>query len=158
VTSSDRNEAERTPGWFSLLLPVLFPAWRFFDAIGPAPSVEYALVDGEDLSGAEWREFRPRPTRRSLAEIARALVFDPVGNERLFVLACAERLADGERGPPEREIRARIARSVLAEAGAVGGARLAFRVVLTARADESVAREVVFRSEPLRLADAGAEN
>jgi hypothetical protein len=156
VERADSAAPDRAPGWLSLLLPVLFPSWRFFDAIGPALRVEYALVDGAELAGARWREYRPRPARRSLAAILGGLCFDPVGNERLFALACAERIAGGERGFPEREIRARVARSLRGEAAARGAARLAFRVRRCARDGDAVRSEVVFTSELAPLASSGA--
>jgi hypothetical protein len=67
------------------------------------------------------------------------------------VLDCAERIRDGERGFPEREIRTRIARSVRGSSAAARAGWLVFRIALRARSGERVERQVVYVSQPERL-------
>lgn len=137
-----------------LLLPALIPSWRFFARIGPSPRVEYALLAAAGDPAPVWQEFRPRPPRLAASARLGRLFWNPLGNETLFVLGCAERICDGERGFPEREIRARIARSLRGSEAAERASWLAFRIVESTRRGERVAREVVFVSRPERLAEA----
>ena len=69
-----------------LVLPVLFPSWRFFGEIGASPRIEF-----RDASG-HWHDAMDRPVR--LTPVARLwrLVWNPDWNEALFLSALAERL------------------------------------------------------------------
>lgn len=129
---------------FTLLLPALIPSWRFFDVIAPSPRIEYALLPGETAPG-DWREFRPRPERVSLAAMLGRLVWNPRWNETLFLVSCAERLVDEPTAHSEDEIFRRIAAD-LADAPEPW---LTFRLVFVHRD----IREVLFQAEPRRRAD-----
>jgi len=89
-----------------LLLPAIFPSWRFFESIGPAPRVEYALLDEnmDDEQGAAhdktWQEYCPAPENLSLCAMLRRLFYNPRWNERLFVLSCAERMIHDPESVP----------------------------------------------------------
>ena len=89
------------------LLPALMPSWRFFDAIGPSPRVDYAWV-ADDSGPCTWHEFRPRPARLGLLRMAARLLWNPRGNETLYIVRCAERVVEGETGFPQRELRWRL--------------------------------------------------
>jgi len=41
---------------FSLILPAIFPSWRFFEEVGPAPVLEV-------FEGGEWHQARPAAPR-----------------------------------------------------------------------------------------------
>ena len=138
------------------LLPALLPSWRFFDAIGPAPRVDYALLTGREEPGdAVWREFRPRPPRVVPARMFARLFWNPVGNETLYVVRCAERLLEGERGFVESELRRRLARAArrgeLGPAGQAPACRLAFRVRAVVRREEGLVEEIVHVADPAPL-------
>lgn len=75
-----------------LLLPVLIPSWRFFDAIAPSPRVEFSLFSDADNAWLEWQEFWPRPEYVSIPRMLRRMIWNPCWNESLYVMACAERL------------------------------------------------------------------
>lgn len=100
-----------------LLLPALFPSWRFFAVIAPAPRVEFA-VPGED-----WQVFRPKRKRLTLAQMLVRLIWNPSRNEELYLASLAERLV----AAPSEHSEAEIARLI--------GAKLAspfrFRLVFT---------------------------
>ena len=83
-----------------LILPVLFPSWRFFGEIGASPRVEF-----RDASGT-WRDAMDRPGRLTLAVRFRRLIWNPDWNEALFLSALAERLLT----EPEPWIEPEIAR------------------------------------------------
>ncbi len=97
---------------FKLLLPAIFPSWRFFESVGPAPRVEYALLDenmADEQSAAQdkpWQEFYPAPERLSFCTMLRRLFYNQHWNERLFVLSCAERMIHDPKDAPRngREI------------------------------------------------------
>lgn len=141
------EESLRNP--LALLAPALIPSWNFFDVIAPSPRIEFALLAQAEAPPADWREFRPRPQRVSLLEMARRLVWNPRLNETLFVVACAERLVDAPTGHSEDEIFACIAADLPPDAGPW----LTFRLVFVSREGEGLAREVLLQAEPRRLPD-----
>ncbi|MEW5686644.1 MAG: hypothetical protein AB1942_17135 [Pseudomonadota bacterium] len=109
------------------------------------------MLAAEDASADVWREFRPRPRRVSLFEMARRMLWNPRLNETLFVLSCAERLVETPTAHSEDQILAGIARDLDSSAG-----WLVFRLVFVRREGEALAREVLFQSRPRRLADIAA--
>ena len=136
----------------ALLLPALIPSWRFFDVIAPSPRIEYALSPGPDVGGV-WREVRPRPNRVSPATMAWRLLWNPRWNETLFLVSCAERLADEPTAHGEDEIYRRIAADLWRADDADGEGWLAFRLVFVSRDGDALVREVLFEPAPRRLAD-----
>lgn len=97
-----------------LLLPVLIPSWRFFDTVGLAPCIEFTPLAHEHGSPTQWRTFRAKPARRSWHETLLHLVWDPRGNETLYLLGCAERLLESGASSAEREIRDAVAAEIVA--------------------------------------------
>lgn len=71
-----------------LILPVLFPSWRFFNSIGPSPRIMLRFNDDQ------WQEYRPKPATLKFWERLGTLIYNPVGNKTLFVHSCAVRLFD----------------------------------------------------------------
>lgn len=98
---------------FKLLLPALFPSWRFFDVIGPSPRIEVCLVDGPEEQGAVWRECRPRPARLSALDRLKALFWNAPWNETLFLANCAERILQGQEAHCSRELQRRLRADLL---------------------------------------------
>lgn len=135
----------------SLLLPALVPSWRFFDTIGPSPRIEYALLSSPDDAPDDWQEFRPRPQRVSLRSMLARLVWNPGWNETLFLVSCAERLADHPTAHSEDEIYRRIATDVAQVLDAAPqGPWLCFRLVFLVRDNDGLVREERFRAQPRR--------
>lgn len=133
----------------SLLLPALVPSWRFFDTIGPSPRIEYALLSSPDATPEGWQEFRPRPQRISLPSMLARLVWNPRWNETLFLVSCAERLADHPTAHSEDEIYRRIAIELARDFNAAPQSPwLCFRLVFLARAPDGLVREERFRAQP----------
>ncbi|MBO9559126.1 MAG: hypothetical protein J7515_11180 [Caulobacter sp.] len=129
-----------------LLLPALVPSWNFFDVIAPSPRVEYALTSAQDVPPDHWREFRPRPDRVSVPTMLGRLVWNPRWNQTLFVVACAERLADEPTDHSQDELFKRIAADLPDDAASW----LSFRLVFLSRQGEAIEREVLFQSAPRR--------
>ena len=138
---------------FRLLLPALVPSWNFFDVIAPSPRVEYALMDSASQVPADWREFRPRPQRGSLATMARRLLWNPRWNESLFLVSCAERLVNQPTDHSQDEIFKRIAADLAGGAEAATDRWLCFRLVFVSLESDEIAREVLFQSVPRRLGE-----
>ena len=146
------------PSLLSSLLPALFPSWRFFDRIGPAPQVEYAWGATAADAGHTWRALRQEPLRVLLPELLASLVWNPDRNESLFLVSYAERLLD-DPTPARAELlwtraadlacRARRANDD-ALPGPAGYLRV--RIVEVTRDGDRLARDVMYVSEarPLR--------
>ena len=141
-------------GPFKLLLPALIPSWNFFDVIAPAPRVEYALLASPGDTTGTWREFRPRPARVSLATLLKRLFWNPRWNQTLFVMSCAERLAE-DRTPAhsEDELFKRIAADLAAEPQDPRRPWLCFRLVFVSRDGDTLTEEVMVQPAPRLLQD-----
>lgn len=138
------------------LLPVLIPSWRFFDRVGPAPSVEFALGPAQEGPWERWEPVHPRPRRLPLIAMFRRLFWNPAWNEALYLVSCAERLL--EEPTPARATRLwmRVADAV----GTVGHPSpdpwLRVRIVETMREHERIGRDVRYVSNARPLRDARA--
>lgn len=134
------------------LLPALLPGWRFFDEIGPAPRVDYALLStASGLAAAHWQAFRPPPARLGLLALLGRLLWNPDWNETLYVLRCAERVLEGESGFPVEELQRRV--DAAARAGSLypltaAPPLLVFRVRAVWREDAALLEQVAFVATP----------
>lgn len=138
-----------------LLLPALIPSWRFFDTIAPSPRIEFALLHSPVEPMAVWQEFRPRPPRLSLPQMALRLVWNPQWNENLFLTSCMEKLIDDPSAPVIDELLSRIARSLDPDgvrAGEIPRVFLKIRALVVKRVDSAITQEIVFISKAYRLA------
>lgn len=138
---------------FRLLLPVLFPSWRFFSSIGPSPRIEYAFLQNEQDAPVSWHAFRPRPSRLSLGQQLRRLLWNPHWNETLYINSCAERLFDQYSDMRAQEIMRRML--VAANSGEIAiapGARyLVYRISAVIREGDDVTQPVLFSAKPALL-------
>lgn len=84
------------PRAVALLLPIIFPSWRFFAVIAPAPRVDVADLapDADEPAAEAWRPLRPTPDRLSLLQNLKRVLWNPRWNETLFLTTCAERVAE----------------------------------------------------------------
>ncbi len=137
-----------------LLLPALIPSWRFFDRVGPAPAVEFALGRVADEPASEWHEVHPRPTRVSVGLMLTRVFWNPRWNEFLYLTSCAERLLDEPSPNRAAHLWMRVADIVRATHGAAttaGDRFLRVRVVEVTRAGDRLVRQVRFVSNAHRL-------
>jgi len=135
-----------------LLMPALIPAWNFFDVIADSPRIEFACLQHEDEVPQVWQLFRPPPQQQSHGAILRRLVWNPVWNETLFVVSCAERLMRQPTAHSEDEIFRRIAAD-LRRSGDDLEVWLSFRLAFVGREGEALTRDVRFEAAPRRMAD-----
>jgi hypothetical protein len=97
-----------------LILPTIFPSWRFFSSIGASPRIQITLLKTEDSEPEVWQEFRPRPARLTLGQGLLRLIHNPRWNESLYLNTCAERLFEMESPWHQREIAIRIGAALTA--------------------------------------------
>ena len=141
-----------------LLLPALISSWRFFDYIAPSPRIQFAIVAKAHDPATDWQEFRPRPVHLSFVCMLQRLLWNPLWNESLYLVSCAERLLDEPSAAHEDELLTRIADAIAQ--GAAGGkitgsTYLMVRIVVVKREGEQITQRVGFVSSARRLDDAG---
>lgn len=147
-----------------LLLPILFPSWRFFSSIGPSPRIEVGFIEDKNSAPKKWLPFRPLPKRINFALGIQQLFHNPSWNERLYINTCAEHLFEDYSEFREREIGRRLVSTLSKEMAAVlnkkmvvGGEfqYLVFRIRALEFEAGKVRDDVVFVSKPFTLVDIG---
>ena len=134
---------------FKLLLPTLFPSWRFFDVIAPSPRIQYALLNAAGEITDVWQEFRPHPAHLPFKQILQRMVWNPDWNESLFLTSCAERLLEKSTAHSEDEILNRIMadlRKTATHTRLNTATQLQFRLQLIQRNGQTIEQEIVFYS------------
>ena len=133
-----------------LILPILFPSWRFFSAIDASPRIQFAFLENEIAEPHLWYEFRPRPARISFIESLCRLLWNPRWNETLYLNTCAEHLLDEYSVMREQEILNRIL-SAVSEGEITLDPNthfLLFRISTVIRENKLVTQPVMFISKP----------
>jgi hypothetical protein len=141
-----------------LLLPILFPSWRFFSSIGPSPRIEVGFAADKNSTPQEWLQFRPLPKRINFTLGLQQLFHNPSWNERLYINTCAEHLFESYSEFREREIGQRLVAAALRKEIVVDGEfhYLVFRIRALEFEAGQVRDDVVFVSRPFALRDVGA--
>lgn len=136
-----------------LLLPILFPSWRFFSSIGPSPRIHYAFLQNETDEPVAWQEFRPRPERVSIKEGFCQLLHNPRWNETLYINTCAERLFEGYSEMREQEIMKRILAAVDTDKIIIKscGKYLVYKISAVIREGQLITQPVTFIAKPVLL-------
>ncbi len=142
-----------------LILPILFPSWRFFSSVGPSPSIEVGFAADKNSEPQEWLPFRPLPKRINFTLGLQQLFHNPLWNERLYINTCAEHLFEGYAEFRELEIGRRLVVAVLNKEIVVDAESeyLVFRIRALESEAGQVCDDVVFVSKPFALRDAGDE-
>ena len=110
-----------------LLLPVLFPSWRFFREVAESPRIELRGPDGR------WTDLTARPSHLPPGAYLRRLFWNRRWNEYLFLMSLSDRLA----ADPSPELLALLRRRIEAWPGA--GPGVTFRLVFVSPEDRYVA-------------------
>ncbi|MBM86699.1 MAG: hypothetical protein CMM47_11850 [Rhodospirillaceae bacterium] len=130
-----------------LLLPALFPSWRFFDVIAPSPRVEHVLIDDPKDEGENWQESRPTPQYIVPLDCFKAFFWNAGWNETLYMSTCAERLVQNPMELNRREIRRRIRAGLLRKNGDHATPRyFRFRLIFVSRQGGMLRRDIAFVS------------
>lgn len=136
-----------------LILPVVFPSWRFFSSIGPSPRIHYAFLKNENDEPQDWKEFRPQPEQVSFKEGLCRLFHNPRWNETLYINTCAERLFEGYSEMREQEIMKRILAAANAKQITFGAEShyLTYKISAVIREAEIITQPVTFVAKPVLI-------
>ena len=96
-----------------LILPIIFPSWRFFSSIGPSPRIEMGFAVDSQSEPQEWLPFFLLPKKVNFITGLQRLFHNPVWNDFLYINTCAENLFEGYSEFHEREIGMRLVDAVL---------------------------------------------
>lgn len=91
-----------------LLLSAVFSPWQFFKESVLSPCIEFALVEPGDSNSVSWQRYGIRPKSLSFLDFIKSIFFNPIANEILYTLDCAERLILDSSKDDEYEIFHRI--------------------------------------------------
>ena len=136
-----------------LLLPVLFPSWRFFPEVGPSPRIEYALLGGAEDKPSAWAAFQPRPDTQSFIQFANSLFWNPTGNTYLFLVTCCEQFLANNSQPALDHLTAHVREGAIKKSRADTHDHFQFRLIVVFRDGEEVKREELYRSSVLSLSE-----
>jgi len=137
-----------------LVLPALIPSWNFFDVIVPSPRIQFVIINRENSEPTEWQEFRPRPAKLSFFQMMKRMIWNPVWNESLFLMSCAERLMDYPTQHSEDEIFKRLKAEIIAKQATYKTAKdskVQFRLMFIRREGNELKEEVKYQSKPQPL-------
>ena len=93
---------------FQLLLPALIPSWRFFDWIAPSPRIEFAVLPTSTSTPENWQRLTDRPDQLETTVALRRLFYNPEWNDQLYLVSCAERIAQAPDAHSIEQIFRRI--------------------------------------------------
>lgn len=141
----------------NLLLPILFPSWRFFRNVGSSPRIEIGFVAIHDAIPQAWLPFRVLPKKIDFMVGVQRLFHNPMWNEALYINTCAEHLFEEHSDFWELEIGARLVNAISnKEISADDSALyLVFRIRALELEAGQLRDEVVFVSKPFALANVG---
>lgn len=122
-----------------LVLPALFPSWRFFKAVGPSPRVEARLSDTDP-----WSEVAAAPPRVSAQQSLVRLFWNPDRNDALFLVSLSERLIYD----PSDRLRATMGRRIARRLG-WQGRPFEYRLVFINREGGELVKAVCFESKTI---------
>lgn len=144
---------------FRLILPILFPSWRFFSSIGPSPRVEVGFVTDANASPTDWLSIFPQPEKLSFASSLVRLLHNPQWNERLYINTCAEHLFESHSEFHEQQIAQRLLSAVKSgEIIAPEAAQyLIFRIRTLVSEHEKLTENFVFISRSFSLLPYGVK-
>lgn len=140
----------------NLILPVIFPSWRFFSGIGPSPRIQYAFLESESSEVEEWLEFRPSIKQVGFKRGLLRLFHNPEWNETLYLNTCAERLFEGYSCMREQEIMKRLLTAV--HCGEIEVKPkcpfFTYRLVALMREEHGIVQPVTFIATPVAISSA----
>jgi hypothetical protein len=93
-----------------ILLPIIFPSWRFFSGIDPSPRVDIGFLKAGESDPEEWIDMSVLPQRLGFWEGVGRLFHNPVWNDRLYINTCAEHLYEFNSEFREEEVANRVVR------------------------------------------------
>lgn len=137
-----QNPAFRIAGLF---LPIIIPSWRFFDVIAPSPRIEICTLSKANVATTNWQIFKPKPEHLTFSQMLKRLFFNPHGNEDLYLVSLAERLAGGDCAHSEQEIVSLIRP---AHPHDDKNSHFQFRLVFITRESDELQKHILWTSAP----------
>lgn len=133
----------------ALILPVLIPSWRFFQTVEASARIEWTLLATANEEPSQWRPFRSRPDTITPLQMFARLFWNRAGNETLYTVSCAERIALTNCPHSIREITTRILHDITELPINTCTKLMQFRLVFVARDEAGPTSETVFLSPPV---------
>ncbi|MEN0038998.1 MAG: hypothetical protein AAGC78_18105 [Cellvibrio sp.] len=140
-----------------LILPVLFPSWRFFSSIGPSPRIEVGFASTAQLEPADWFPVFPLPEKISFTSGIVQLLHNPKWNDRLYINTCAEHLFESHSEFHEQQIAQRLLHLISAREIPVpiNAQTLFFRVRALVAENGQLTEDITFISRAFSLPTSG---
>jgi hypothetical protein len=135
-----------------LLLPILFPSWRFFSSIGPSPRIDVGFIPEENAEPLEWIALNQLPKKISFADTVTRLFYNPEWNAQLHLNTCAEHLIENHLEFYEQEINRQLLAAIAKHKITVpsNNTHIKFRI-RTLEYEEQLQETIVFVSNPVLL-------
>lgn len=134
-----------------LVLPILFPSWRFFKAIEPSPRVQWTVKSDADAAATDWFIFRPTPMKITPLRMLYHLFWNAQRNDALFVVSCAERIAETPNAHSIDQINRRILSDIGHSPVGAAGQWMQFRLMFVRREGTELIQEIVFTSQAVPI-------
>ena len=140
-----------------LLLPIVFPSWRFFSAVESSSRIELGFVAEAHERPVVWDLFHVLPPQLDIITSIKQLFHNPHWNELLYMNTCAEHLGENNSVFYAQELGTRLVaaarnKKIMVDATAC---YLVFRIQRVSMQDETVTSETVFVSTAFELVSAG---
>jgi hypothetical protein len=132
----------------SLLLPCLFPSWRFFQEVEASPRVEWRISTND---ASAWAELRPRPAHLSVWHMFGRLFWNPDCARTLYMVSLAERMAIQPSAHSLHALRAQVCDDLRKTHRLTSHTQLQFRIVWVSRINGAVQRVPDDVSDPFAL-------
>ena len=133
-----------------LLLPILFPSWRFFRCIDPSPRLEYGYCESLKDQPERWYPLEKPLQHFNYVSAIFHLFFNPTWNQQLFMNTCAEHLFEGANERWESFIVRRIMsdKKIVRIAGLLNKNVIQFRIKAIINNDGHITSPILFTSKP----------
>lgn len=135
-----------------LLLPVLFPSWRFFRAVEASPRIEWRLIGA---GSEDWHLYGTRAQHFSLWKAFTRLFLNAKWHEELYMVTLSERLLVEDSVFANKEIAYRLMPIIRKRKDLPKRAVFQYRVILVSREDDDIMSEEAFISALLPVQGRG---
>jgi hypothetical protein len=131
-----------------LLLPAIFPSWRFFDTCAPSPRIEFILLETIKKKSSCWKELYPKPFKLSFSKMLIHIFWNPRWNEYLFLIYCVEKFITN----PTEKNKEKILYLIKIELGRnsinfTDTPYYQFRLIFLFRDDTKLEKQILFKSK-----------
>lgn len=138
---------------FKLLLPILFPSWRFFRSIDPSPRIEYGYCESFNESPERWYPLSRIPDHFNFTSSILHLFFNPDWNQQLFMNTCAEHVFEAPNQRWENFIKKRILndKKIVRKSLILEKNIIQFRIKAIINNESQITSQIIFISNPFAM-------